>query len=61
MKTKKQNTLKPKDISYEPIIEEKKPYYLHSVERYRTGTPIWHYIAMAIILLIIFSLAIILG
>lgn len=61
MKTKKQNTLKPQDIKYEPIQDENKPYYLHSIEKYRTGTPLWYYVVMAVIVLIIFTLAIILG
>lgn len=34
---KKKNTLRPQDISYEPIKEEKQPLWMHSMQTYRTN------------------------
>lgn len=33
----KKNTFKPSDFKYEPVRQPKQPFYLHSIQTYRTS------------------------
>lgn len=58
---KRKNEFKPSDIKYEPKVQEKKPFYLRSIEKHVLSNRPFEYLIVGLFVVLIFFLAIILG